>query len=156
MSEEIEAALGDYEDDHAAEYMEEAIQAYQAEQDRKAYERLPAMCKRCRWLDMYMHNGCVHSRWPTFGPATLHPRVVKLIGRLGLWRAVNALWPQDGECTLYLYRFYFEHPRWLYLFLETIWEWLWNWRTRTELGKYSAPIGGEYLPDDKFGDEDVW
>jgi hypothetical protein len=122
MSEESEQEI-DYEDDHAADYMEEAIRDYQEQQRQERYERLPALCKRCRWLDWYYVEGCVH------------------------WR-----YPQDGKCALYTRHIYFHHPQWLQFLAWNIQYAIWDWRTRRETGKFSAPIGTA-LDDDELDED---
>ncbi len=121
MSEELEPDFEDYQDDHAADYMEEAIRDYQDKQSQARYNRMPALCKRCRWLDWYYVEGCTHSRWP-----------------------------QDGRCALYTRDVYFRRPQWLQFLFWRVQYAIWNWITRREMGKFSAPIGTE-LDNDEYG-----
>jgi hypothetical protein len=44
------------------EYIEEEIAAQKEREKQERYECQPEICKRCRWLDWYYAEDCVHTR----------------------------------------------------------------------------------------------
>jgi hypothetical protein len=65
----------DYEDDYEYgaedwdweyDYYEEAVEAWEREQSVNRFKAMPRICRRCRWLDWYYFEECVHGAWPEY------------------------------------------------------------------------------------------
>ena len=105
------------------EYTEEAIQAERERESQERFERMPAVCQRCRWLDWYHLEECVYQFWPR--------------------RAY-----QDGEaCELFARDFHLVWWPWLSRRLWDLQYWLWDLRTR----RYKL-ANGRYVRGDNSDD----
>ncbi len=79
-------------EEHDWEYMEMALAEYREQESHKHFERMPEICKRCRWLDWYYLEECTYKLWPKDNRCSMYCRDYNFIFNQSIPSFLRILW----------------------------------------------------------------